>query len=290
LFESREHAFQEDDVLQETLILSAVKTPCTSETSTILITNTTGSTNDVVAMHTVPYHEVISPHDPQSCIRIVSDEGDQQIAKRMATLPATLEDLGIEVSTGRVVDFRVEALLRLHPEEGTVPLLYPAHISSGEVVWPSQEVRKPGALVVTEQSRDLLVPNEPYVLVRRFSSKEEKRRVVAVLYEPQALPASHVAFENHLNYFHQHGRGLDPLVAKGLAAFLNSTFVDMYFRLFNGHTQVNATDLRHMRYPTRELLAELATRLPTGKPTQQSIDILIEEILFPMNDHQAMTL
>ena len=82
-------------------------------------------------------------------------EGDQQIAKRMATLPATLEDLGIEVSTGRVVDFRVEALLRLHPEEGTVPLLYPAHISSGEVVWPSQAVRKPGALLVTEESARL---------------------------------------------------------------------------------------------------------------------------------------
>jgi adenine-specific DNA-methyltransferase len=167
----------------------------------------------------------------------------------------------------------------LHPEEGTVPLLYPAHISSGEVVWPSQEARKPGALVVNEQSRDLLVPNEPYVLVRRFSSKEEKRRVVAVLYEPQALPASHVAFENHLNYFHQHGGGLDPLVAKGLTIFLNSTFVDMYFRLFNGHTQVNATDLRHMRYPTSGQLAELANRLPTGKLTQQTVDTLIEEIL-----------
>ncbi|HZT99514.1 MAG TPA: hypothetical protein VFA10_07640 [Ktedonobacteraceae bacterium] len=115
--------------------------------------------------------------------------------------------------------------------------------------------------------------------MRRFSSKEEKRRLVAVLYEPQVLPASHVAFENHLNYFHQHGRGLDPLVAKGLTAFLNSTFVDIYFRLFNGYTQVNATDLQYIRYPTRRQLAELATRLPAGKLTQQTVDTLIEEIL-----------
>ncbi|HZT99515.1 MAG TPA: hypothetical protein VFA10_07645 [Ktedonobacteraceae bacterium] len=106
-------------------------------------------------------HEVISPHGPQSCIRIVSDEGDQQIAKRMATLPATLEDLGIEVSTGRVVDFRVEALLRLHPEEGTVPLLYPTHISSGEVVWPSQEARKPGALLALTRAVISSFPMNP---------------------------------------------------------------------------------------------------------------------------------
>ena len=202
----------------------------------------------------------------------------------MTTLESTLDDLGIDVSTGRVVDFRAEELLRLHPEEGTVPLIYPTHITSGEVVWPKLEARKPSSIMVTNQSHDLLIPNETYTLVRRFSSKEEKRRVVAVLYEPHLLPATRIAFENHLNYFHQNLRGLDPLLAKGLTIFLNSTFVDMYFRLFNGHTQVNATDLRNMRYPTRRQLEELATHLPDGKTTQKMIDVAIEEILFSMDN------
>jgi adenine-specific DNA-methyltransferase len=39
-----------------------------------------------------------------------------------------------------------------------------------------------------------------------------------------------------------------------LAAFLNSTVLDVYFRQFNGHTQVNATDLRNLRYPSRSQL------------------------------------
>ncbi len=176
----------------------------------------------------------------------------------------------------------------LLPEEGTVPLIYPTHISSGEVVWPKLQARKPNAIAVSDQSRDLLVPNETYVLTRRFSSKEEKRRIVAVLYELHDSSITHVGFENHLNYFHHNMHGLDPIVAKGLTAFLNSTFVDMYFRLFNGHTQVNATDLRNMRYPTHKQLEELGTRLLNEAPSQSVLDDAIEEILFAMNDDQSM--
>ena len=57
--------------------------------------------------------------------------------------------------------------------------------------------------------------------------------------------------ENHLNYFHQHQRGLPPALTRGLSAFLNSTLFDEYFRQFNGHTQVNATDLHRPAQPGR---------------------------------------
>ena len=45
------------------------------------------------------------------------------------------------------------------------------------------------------------------------------------------------------------GRPLDPELAYGLAAYLNTDIVDVAFRRFSGHTQVNATDLRGSRYP-----------------------------------------
>jgi adenine-specific DNA-methyltransferase len=279
LFASREHTFREDEVLQETVILSAMKVALVPET--VLVTSTASPDDDCMVTREVSYREVIVPDDPESCIRIVCDEGGQQIAKRMATLRTSLDDLEVNVSTGRVVDFRAEKFLRHLPDEGTVPLIYPIHLATGRVVWPKLDMRKPNA-IVADQSHDLLVPNETYVLMRRFSSKEEKRRVVAVLYEPHNLPGTHVGFENHLNYFHHNLRGLDPLLAKGLTAFLNSTFVDMYIRLFNGHTQVNATDLRMMRYPTRTQLEKLGMHLPNGVPSQNTIDVLIEEILFPM--------
>ena len=97
-----------------------------------------------------------------------------------------------------------------------------------------------------------MVPGGTYVLCKRFSAKEEARRVVAALYE-----GGRVGFENHLNYFHFNGGGLPNRFAKGLAAFLNSEAVDQYFRIFSGHTQVNATDLRNLHFPTWEQIEAL---------------------------------
>ena len=105
------------------------------------------------------------------------------------------------------------------------------------------------------------LPSGTYVVVKRFSAKEERRRVTAGLLDPADLPGDAVGIENHLNYFHADGEGLDPGLARGLAAYLNSSIVDAYLRQFNGHTQVNATDLRTLHYPSLVVLRQLGRQL-----------------------------
>jgi adenine-specific DNA-methyltransferase len=106
-----------------------------------------------------------------------------------------------------------------------------------------------------------LLPSGNYVLVKRFSAKEERRRVVAAVIDQKQIPAPWVGFENHLNVYHRGNAGLPMELAKGLALFLNSTLVDSYFRQFNGHTQVNATDLRMLQYPNQEMLRALGAHM-----------------------------
>jgi adenine-specific DNA-methyltransferase len=65
-----------------------------------------------------------------------------------------------------------------------------------------------------------------------------------------------------------------------LTAFLNSTILDQYFRQFSGHTQVNATDLRNMRYPRREQLERLGARIGDQPCDQTAVDELIARELF----------
>lgn len=116
------------------------------------------------------------------------------------------------------------------------------------------------------------------MLTKRFSSKEERRRVVAAIYDPHRVEAPLVGFENHLNYFHAGGKGLPSKLARGLALYLNSTLFDQYFRLFSGHTQVNATDLRKMRYPMREQLVQLGAHVKDRMPEQREVDEILGKV------------
>ncbi len=116
-------------------------------------------------------------------------------------------------------------------------------------------------------------------MTKRFSAKEEKRRLVAVVYDPRVIGDTPVAFENHVNYFHAANRGIKEDLAWGLAAYLNSSLLDSYFRTFNGHTQVNATDLRSLPYPSTSQLERLGCFAKAHKPDASAIDnYLLKEI------------
>ena len=283
LFERRNQAFKDDDVLQENIIVHAVKggpshdvTITTSSGGALELHPTKGMcTAEDLTQRTVPLSSVIREGDPDCFVHIAIDGIEQGIMDRMGHFAATLADIGVAVSTGPVVDFRLKDDLRAEPEDGAVPLLYPAHFRAGSVSWP-KAMRKPNAIRVSDDSRKWLWANEgSYVVVRRFTTKEERRRIVAAVYGSD-LPGELVGFENHLNVFHVAREGMSRSLAGGLALFLNCTLVDRYFRQFNGHTQVNATDLRWLRYPDRATLERLGREHGALRLSQQEIDTIIE--------------
>lgn len=280
VFESRQEAFSDDDVLQENLILAATKgSPAPAY---VHVTSSPGADDELILSRDVPYEQVVRKDDPHAFIHIVADELGERMSQRLSAFTCSVADLGLTVSTGRVVDFRVREYLRACAEPGTVPLIYPAHFASGYIAWPRFDGRKPNALLLAARTQPQVVPNEHYVLVRRFSAKEERRRIVAAVYDADRVPCEHVGFENHLNYVHRDGRGLDLPLARGIAAYLNSTLIDEHFRQFSGHTQVNATDLRSLRYPAAAALRQLGMRIGEAFPAQVTLDALVQEELISM--------
>ena len=188
-----------------------------------------------------------------------------------------LNDLNFEVSTGPVVDFGLSEHILEKPNEHSVPLIYPAHFEKHQIKWPKMNGRKPNAIADTKEVEPWLMPNGHYTLVRRFSAKEERRRLVAAIHDPQFVPSEKIGFENHLNVFHSNHRSLSPELAKGLAVYLNSTLVDTYFRQFNGHTQVNAADLRMLHYPDIQFLKDLSPYVHEDEfPPREKIDFELE--------------
>ena len=305
IFDSRSKAFADNHVLQENIIIHLIKgvkqqyvTITSSPTADFKIDPSTQSvTTTDLTIRQVPFTAIVKPNDKRQFIHIAANERDQAVIDRLSYFNTSLENLGLQVSTGAVVDFRLKDDLRSNIENNAVPLIYPTHLNGG-VNWP-KDSKKPNAISISDQSRSWLWKNSGnFVIAKRFSSKEEKRRIVAAHYDG-SLPGELIGFDNKLNIFHDSKQGFAKDMALGLYVYLNSTLVDKYYRLFGGHTQVNATDLRAIRYPDLESLKLMGNKalstelshprqsLQRGEPAQRAvsqkqIDEILEEQLAKM--------
>ncbi len=270
LFGSRKKAFREDKVLQENVIVVLEKG---GRQRGVTVSTSTDDTLADAAGSEYPFGEIVREDDKEVFIHIPA-RPEADFFKDAKAFSYTLSEIGIQVSTGPVVDFRMKDQLRAMPEAGAVPLLYPCHFKGQFMQWPIEGGKKPNAIRENKDTQKWLYPKGFYTVVRRFSSKEERRRIVASVVDPAVFgEAEKIGLENHLNVFHSNKEPLTEVLARGLAVFLNSTAVDENFRRFSGHTQVNATDLKLMKYPSRKALSELGRwAIKQGELTQDMID------------------
>jgi len=280
IYSSRNKAFNEDEVLQENMLF--VVSPQKPYNGKITIT-TNDSPDDKTNQTIMVDHDlVVLPTDQNKIVHIITDEYSIKILEKIAIIPNKLKDIGISVSTGKVVDFRMEKELTEATNSKATCLFYPFHFSEGVVVWPRYSQKKKEAINVNNITKDLLVKSGFYTFCKRFSSKEEKKRIVAAFFDAGKYNFEEIGIENHLNYFHENNKPLERELAIGLTVYLNSTLVDQYFRLFNGHTQVNAEDLRYIPIPSREQLERIGS-FAENIIDQDEIDSLIERELFDMS-------
>ena len=276
LFESRNKTFKDDKVLQENVI---IRLECGCRQDQVTVSTSTDDAFGDFTSHRYPFDRIVLSDNPEKFIHVPTPMNKNEIETSPAIRYSPAE-LGVHISTGPIVDFRLKKHIRNTPEPGTVPLLYPVHFKDGNTTWPIAHTKKPSAIERNNDTEKWLYPSGFYCVVRRFSSKEEKRRITASVVDPGAFNgAPSLGFENHLNLFHDNKRGLPQALAYGLAAFLNTTEVDEKFRLFNGHTQVNATDLRLIKYPSRDILIKLGKwAMKQEKLTQTTIDDKLDSL------------
>jgi len=275
VFAARNKAFGDDNVLQENIIYYAIRNK--KKPNNVVVSASESDDFNNATTLTIPYNQIVHSDDRDFFIHLGIDDSTINIMNRMQCFTSTLDKLNLCVSTGRTVDFRAKEYLRKNSQGNTAPLIYPCHFYEGFINWPLESGKKPNAIIISPETSELFLEKGYYVLIKRFSSKEQKRRLMAAIYDPSRIDAPLVSFENHVNFFHRNDKGLPEKLAKGIALYLNSSIVDQYFRLFSGHTQVNATDLRKIPYPTEKQLIRFSDYVREQMPDQQTIDDIIEK-------------
>jgi adenine-specific DNA-methyltransferase len=230
LFESRRETFREANILQESVI--TLSTRLENVAQAVRITRSHGRDS------LDPGNGQILPADlvlDQSCgdivVRIPETTQDAEILECVDAWPTRFEEAGLRISTGPVVMFRASSfLVREANAKEVVPLLSAHNIRPFVTVWPVEKKKWPLAFRDCTSSQKHLVPTRNYVLIKRFSAKEERRRLTAACLLASKQIHARLALENHINYVYHADRDLTDEEVFGIAALFNSMLLDRYFR------------------------------------------------------------
>lgn len=274
LFESRDVAFRRDDVLQENLVITF--NPRDGICHQLI--DISSSLSLEALANGVPRRQITQEQfiSPSGLFRLPTSEIDEMILDAVDRWSDSLQAYGMDISTGRVVPFRATQHLVDEPADvSSVPLLWMQHIKPQQVTWPINGSFHKPQYIACETS--LLVRNTNYVLLRRFSTKEEARRLVAAPYLADDYPFELIGLENHLNYIYCPNREISEEEAIGLSALLNSGLIDRYFRISNGNTQVNAAELRALPLPPMTVILTIGEIL--AKDEAADLDEVVVHVL-----------
>jgi len=264
LFNSRKETFDRDKVLQETVIIKAIREKIDPHKEVIV--SSSAGIRDIYNPSINSFHanELISLHSKEIILHLPTSDKEENILNLISKWDSRLIDYDIYISTGPVVSFRAENFIQNIYENGTVflaPLFWLHNVNKMVLEWPKQFKEKGQYIRIEESSRSLLIPNKNYIFLRRFSTKDDKSRLIAAPYFCNYFESDLIGVENKVNYLYRKKGHLERSETVGLCALLNSELFDTYFRIFNGNVNVSATELREMRFPPINELKQIGNKI-----------------------------
>lgn len=275
IFKSRNKLFKKGNVLQENIICKFIKKPQSKKIK--IISSNTLEDLDNADINEYDSSFIIDKVDNFSIIYIPETSKDAEIMCKANSLESNFSKEKYTISTGKIVDFRSRDLLVEQKELNALPLYRAANVQMMKTVWDNTHKHNQ-YFKISDNHEKVTLPNNIYILLRRLSSKDEKKRLIASVYVPDEN--EFVAIDNKLNYISKENESFNIVEATGMCALLNSTFMDEYFRCFSGNTQVNATEIRIMKFLGKDKIILIGKEiLEYNNITQNIIDEAVNKFI-----------
>ena len=199
----------------------------------------------------------------EQIIHLPINTEDEKLIRLFKSWDGNLNKYHIQISTGPVVAFRAKESLEEKFGAEVAPLYWLHNVTKMVAIHPIdiEDKNKEQFIRIDKKTISTLLPNKNYVLLRRFSSKDDNSRLIAAPYFGNVAICPYVGIENKLNYIYRPKGHLNRMEVIGIAALLNSTLFDNYFRTFNGNVNVSATELREMPMPPLEVIENIGKKL-----------------------------
>lgn len=277
LFVSRDKVFNQEQVLQETMIIKVRKDSTPPQQVKITSTQTNNDFNAITEI-TVPYSAIVSGKNLY--VYLPTSMQDVEVIQMIHRYKKTLPDEGIKMHTGIVVDFRQWKELKKEPGKHILPLFYSQNIRNGRV--NHNPTGKEYDWIV-DSKPGLIQKNQNYVFCKRFTAKEERRRLQCGIYLASDFSEyKFIGTQNKINYVDRTDKKeMSVPLTYGIYVLLNSTLFDMYYRILNGSTQVNSTEINNIPVPPVSAIEAMGEQLLiSGDLSTEECDRILKGVAY----------
>lgn len=180
---------------------------------------------------------------------------DAHVAAAAAAMPHTLQSLGWKISTGPLVWNRRRADLSARRRRNGVPVLWAADLDGGRLHRDSSK-RDMRWMTLRGNDVEVMLLDDPAVLIQRTTSPEQQRRLVCVELTPELLRqwGGKIVVENHVNVLRPIWSDDQLLSRADLTAILSTRTIDRLLRCVSGSVAVSAYELESLPLPDGAIL------------------------------------
>lgn len=279
IFTSRTDVFNKEEVLQEAIITRAIKN--IKRNINIEITASNDTDFEHSERFNVDYSTVVDLSTDNKYILIPSALEEVKVLENVHKWNYNLLKLGFKLKTGPVVDFRSRKWIKEKSEDTTVPLLYAGHYDNYYINFPLEKYKDYQYIVNIPETQYLMLDNKNYLLIKRLTAKEETRRLQCAIYLSESYPQyQKIGIENHINYLAKLNGEITQEELYGMFCLFNSSTLDIYYRIMNGNTQVNATEVNAIPLPDLDTICQFGRELMTiNSISTENCDRIVNEII-----------
>ena len=167
----------------------------------------------------------------------------------------TLNEQNLRFKIGQVVLFRInnENKKEYTFEVGEVPLLRVNHIFKNNInycnITGNNRENKIVTLKYNERTKNKVIPNKNYVILRKNVDLSSKEFIKAAIYKKNDLKSLNIAIDNNLAYIEQIDGELSLEKAKAICKFLNTKLFARYYKMLNNSHTINSYEINNMLFP-----------------------------------------
>ena len=193
---------------------------------------------------------------------LIPKEPEQiELVEKIIKMPDRFDRYGFEIITGQFVWNRNKNRICAEQVPGSYPIIYADALGTdGEVRLISNRPHRLPYFIPSD-TQGFLITNQPCILIKRTTAKEQKRRIFASLLSQNLISDNGgVVIENHVNIIKPTAEKT-TISLETLVTLLNSDMFDMIYRLISGSVAVSAFELNSTPLPSLASMKKLEKQI-----------------------------